>query len=122
MVEPSCPALIIHDDDAFRKNLIATLDQRNFTVTFTTDGEDARRHFDARTFRVVIIGVDLKAKRGLDMLEYIRANREKISCGVIIVGDPDPALRTFAPWADETFIKPVDPAYLATRARAYCGC
>ena len=122
MVEPSCPALVIHEDDAFRKNLIATLDQKNFTVTFTTDGDAARQHFDERTYRVVIIGVDLKAKRGLDLLEHIRQNRERIRCGVIIVGDPDPALRTYAPWADETFIKPVDPAYLATRARAYCGC
>jgi len=32
-VTPSCPVLLIHDDDPFRKSLIATLDQRHFAVT-----------------------------------------------------------------------------------------
>ncbi|HET7437176.1 MAG TPA: response regulator [Thermoanaerobaculia bacterium] len=122
MVEPSCPALIIHDDDAFRKNLIATLDRRGFTVTFIAPGDDAAKTLDERAFRVVIIGIDLKTRSGVPALDYIREHREKVRCGVIVLGDPDPAMRTYAPWADETFMKPVDPEYLATRARSYCSC
>ena len=41
MVSPSCPALVIHDDDAFRKSLIATLDQKHFTVTVREHGPRA---------------------------------------------------------------------------------
>lgn len=122
MVQPSCPALIIHDDDAFRRNLIATLDQHNFTVTFATDGDGAIRILEDRTFRVVIIGVELKSKKGVATLDFLRDHRERVRCGVMILGEPDPNIRTYAPWADETLLKPVDPKYVATRARAYCAC
>lgn len=122
MVRPSCPALLIHDDDAFRKKLIATLDQQNFSVTFAPDGAGAIDHLKARNFSVVILGVNLASRRGLEALDFLRTNREAVKCGVIILGDPDPDIRTYAPWADETLLKPVDPDYVATRARAYCAC
>ena len=65
MVRPSCPALVIHDDDAFRKTLIATLDERNFTVTFATDGDEAVGLLTDRKFNVVILGVNLGSGAGL---------------------------------------------------------
>ena len=52
-VTPSCPVLVIHDDDVFRRTLIATLDQKHFTVTFSTDGDDAVKLLEDRSFRVV---------------------------------------------------------------------
>jgi len=85
MVEPSCPALVILDDDAFRSALIRTFDQKHFTVTYSKNGD------------------------------------EKIRCGIII-GEPSPEIRTFAPWVDETLLRPVDPEYVARRASAYCNC
>jgi DNA-binding response OmpR family regulator len=121
-VTPSCQALLIHDDDAFRKSLIKTLDQRHFAVTFTSDGDDALQHLGKRTFKVILLGVSLKGKNGLQAAAYLREHREKAECGVIILGDPDPAIRTFAPWADETLLKPVDPDYVAQRALVYCTC
>lgn len=122
MVRPSCPALVIHDDDAFRKSLIATLDQHNFTVTVSSDGEDAVALLRDRRFNVIVLGVNLATERGLRTLEYLRGAKESLGCGLIILGDSDPRIRTYAPWADETLLKPVDPAYVATRARAYCDC
>ena len=121
-VTPSCQALLIHDDDAFRRSLIATLDQRHFAVTFTTDGDGALQHLRARTFRVILLGVSLKGKNGMHAAAYLREHRESAKCGVIILGDPDPEIRTFAPWADETLLKPVDPDYVAQRALVYCTC
>lgn len=122
MVRPSCPALVIHDDDAFRKSLIATLDQHNFTVTFSSDGDDAVDLLRNRKFSVILLGVNLAASKGLRALEYLRESKEGLGCGVLILGDPDPGIRAYAPWADETLLKPVDPAYVATRARTYCDC
>lgn len=122
MVRPSCPALLVHDEDEFRKRLIATLDQQGFAVTFAPDGEDAIGHLKARRFSVVILGVNVGAKRGLQTLDFLRDSRDAIKCGLILLGDPDPLVRTYAPWADETLLKPVDPQYVATRARAYCDC
>jgi len=120
MVRPSCPALVIHDDDAFRKALIATLDQHNFTVTFSTDGDGAVDLLRNRKFSVILLGVNLATQNGLRALEYLREAKKSIGCGVLILGDPDPHIRTYAPWADETLLKPVDPAYVATRAHTYC--
>lgn len=121
MVSPSCPALVIHDDDAFRKSLIATLDQNHFTVTMAADGADAIDAIASRPFNVIIVVVDLANRKGLQALEHLRANRKAIAGGVIIVGEPSPELRSFAAVADETLLKPVDPRYVAGRARAYCG-
>lgn len=121
-VAPSCQALLIHDDDAFRKSLIATMDQKHFAVTFCEDGDSALHYLQQRKFSVVLVAVDLKTSKGRKSIEFLRQNRGLVKCGVIILGDPDPALRTFAPWADETLLKPVDAEYVATRARVYCQC
>ena len=117
MVRPSCPALLIHADDEFRKSLIATLDARHFMVTFVPNGDDALDLLRERNFRVVIVGFNV-ANRSLDAL---REARTRTRCGVLILGDPDPQLRTVAPWADETLLKPVDAAYVAQRAHTYCA-
>lgn len=122
MVRPSCPALVIHDDDAFRRSLIATLDQSNFTVTFSPDGDGAVDILSKRAFNVVILGVNLDTRKGMRALEFLQQEKPKIKCGVILLGDPNPRLRTYAPWADETLLKPVDPQYVVTRAQAYCDC
>lgn len=121
MVRPSCPALVVHDDDAFRKSLIATLDQHHFTVTFTTDGDGAIELLGTRRFAVVIVALNLEQQKGVRTLDHVRAARAERSFAVIIVGEPDPRLRTYAPWADETLLKPVDPQYVAARAISYCG-
>ncbi len=124
MVAPSCPAMLVYEDGAFRRELIRTLDQNHFKVTFTVDGEEAVKTLseDHASFSVVILGLNLKNRTGMKTLEYLRDNRRAVKCGVIIVGEPSPELRTFAPWADETLMKPVDPEYVATRARVYCSC
>jgi len=121
MVRPSCPALVIHDDDAFRKALIAALDQQNFTVTFAADGDAAVSLLRSRHFNVVLLGLNLTTKRGLQALDVLRQEKPE-HCGVLILGDPDPQIRSHAPWADETMLKPVDASYVATRARSYCDC
>ena len=121
-VAPSCQALLIHDDDAFRKSLIVTLDRNHFAVTFTTDGDGALQRLRDQTFRVILLGVSIKSKIGLQAAQYLRDHRETVSCGVLILGDSDPEIRTFAPWADETLLKPVDPDYVAQRALVYCTC
>src|SRR5579859_325976 len=120
MVLPSCPALVIHDDDAFRRSLIATLDQKHFTVTMVPDGRDAVAAIDSRPFHIILLALDLAKGRGLFAFQHLRANRAVIKARIIIVGEPHPELRTYAKFADETLLKPVDPNYVADRARTYC--
>jgi ActR/RegA family two-component response regulator len=124
MVEPSCPALVILEDDAFRRSLIKTFDERHFTVTFSPDGEDVVKVLEAerRAFHVIVVGLDVAKKKGTRALEYLSQHRDKFRCGVIIIGEPSPEVRTFAPWVDETLLRPVDPVYVADRARTYCNC
>ena len=120
MVGPSCPALVIHADDVFRKALIAALDQHHFKVSFVSDEQSVEGLLREHTFRVVLIGVNVAASTGVRSLDVLRQARQDRQCAVILLGDPDPQIRTIAPWADETLLKPVDPAYVATRARSYC--
>jgi DNA-binding response OmpR family regulator len=121
MVRPSCPALVVHDDDAFRRALIAALDQHHFTVTFSTDGDNAVDLLRNRKFTVAIVGLNLASRNGTKALDCLRDAKVRNGLRVLILGDPDPQLRTYAPWADETLLKPVDPAYVVTRAQVYCG-
>jgi len=123
-VEPSCPAFLCHDDGEFRRALIKVLDQTHFAVTFAASDDEAVSVLRERTdeFRVVLLSVDLQTNRGLKPLEFLRDHRGGARCGVIILSDAHPDIRTVAPWADETLLKPVDPTYVATRARAYCNC
>jgi DNA-binding response OmpR family regulator len=120
MVRPSCPALVIHDNDAFRKALIASLDQHHFTVTFVPDGPGAIELVRDRAFRVILLGLNLTTGIGTKSLDALREAKQEGSCGVIILAEPDPEIRTRAPWADETLLKPVDAAYVARRAHSYC--
>jgi DNA-binding response OmpR family regulator len=122
MIQPSCPAYVIHEADDFRKGLIKSLDQSHFSVTFSADGDEAIRNIEQRQFNVIILGLNVATKVGTKALDFLGKNRERIRCGIIILGEPDPALRTYAPWANETLLKPVDPSYVANRARSYCGC
>lgn len=71
-------------------------------------------------FRVIILGLNVAQQIGVGSLDSIRLVRDEQKCGVILLGDPDPQLRSAAPWVDETLLKPVDPAYVAQRARTYC--
>ena len=121
-IAPSCPALLIHDDDAFRQSLIARLDQKHFTVTYMSDGSEAVKALGERPFKVILVSVDLKRRLGLDVLRYLREHRAVLdTSGIIILGEPDPELRAYVSVADETLLKPVDPSYVAARAQAYCG-
>jgi len=119
-VAPSCPALVIHDDDSFRRSLIAALDQSHFTVTYLTDGPEAVRVLRERSFKIVLVSLDLTRSHGLAALAYLREHRKTVN-GIIILGDPNPELRAYAALADETLLRPVDPKYVADRARVYCG-
>jgi ActR/RegA family two-component response regulator len=121
-VAPSCNAFVVHDDDAFRKRLVITLDEQHFSVTTAADGDDALKALQQRVYDVVLVGLDIKSRKGVAILNHLRDHREQMKCGIIIIGEADPALRTFAPWVDETLMKPVDADYIAKRARTYCGC
>ena len=123
MVQPSCPVLVVLDDDPFRKSLIAALDLKNFSVTFAVDADETVELLRSKKpeFKVILIGIDLRKPAAMHTVHYLREHRNG-ACGVIIIGEPTPELRTFAPWADETLMKPVDPDYVATRARTYCSC
>jgi len=113
--------MVVHDDDAFRKALIKSLDRKHFTVTFSADGDDAVRLLRERRFLVVVVGVDVAAKKGLVALDYVRSNRAALDASVIILGKPNPELRNHARDADETLLEPVDPDYVAERAWTYCN-
>ena len=98
------------------------LDANHFSVTVATDGADAIAALSDRVYRVLILGFDGGSGSGRQTLDYLREHHEQVTCGIVVLGNANPELLTLAPFADETLRKPVDPAYVATRARAYCAC
>jgi CheY-like chemotaxis protein len=110
MLQPSCPVLVVLKDDSFRKALIASLDLKHFAVTVAVDGDETVELLRNKqsTFKLILLGIDLQNRKGMHSVQYLREHRDG-TCGVILIGDPTPELRTFAPWADETLMKPVDP-------------
>ena len=120
MLLPSCPALVIHPNDDFRRALIAALDQHHFKVSFVSDEQRVGELLREAHFRVILLGLNMASRVGVQSLEALQQAKRDHKCAVIILGDPDPQVRTTAPWADETLLKPVDPAYVAQRAHSYC--
>jgi DNA-binding response OmpR family regulator len=118
-VKPSCPILVVHPDDTFRRNLIVELDQRHFSVTFSSAEAEALAAVKAKPFRVIVLSIDL-GNIHKQLVDYIRDHRTDLGASVIVLGEPNPDLRAIAAFADETLLKPVDPVYVAERARAYC--
>jgi DNA-binding NtrC family response regulator len=119
-VTPSCPVLLVHSDDPFRQSLIVELDRKHFTVTYTDDPAEAKKALQQKSFKVILVAVDLKRRVGLEMLDYLDTASVNGSA-ILIIGEPDPGLRAYAKAADETLLKPVDATYVADRARVYCG-
>lgn len=119
-VTPSCPILVVHPDNAFRRKLIAELDQRHFTVTYCTSGEEALEALKGKPFRVIVLWIDLGNSQTTSVVDYLRDHHGELGATVIVLGEPNPDLRAVARFADETLLKPVDPVYVAERARVYC--
>ena len=118
---PSCHILVIHDDDAFRKQLIRTLDQKHFSVTYTADGIEALTWLEERVFSVVVLAVDVRGPQNLNVLEVLRDRKsEPGGEAVIVLSPPSAEVRELARFADETLMLPVDVEHVATRAQTYC--
>lgn len=119
---PSCHILVVHEDDAFRKQLIRTLDQHHFSVTSTADGIEALAYLEERVFSVVVVYVDVRGPQNLNVLEALRERRSKGGGeALIVLAPPSEEVRELARFADETMMTPVDVAHLTARARTYCG-
>ncbi|MEO6260090.1 MAG: response regulator [Thermoanaerobaculia bacterium] len=119
---PSCHILVVHDDDAFRKQLVRTLDQHHFSVTFTADGIEALAYLEERVFSVVVVYVDVRGPQNLNVLEALRERRSGTGGeAVIVLAPPSEEVRELARFADETMMIPVDAEHLTARARTYCG-
>lgn len=120
-ISPSCHILVVHDDDPFRKQLIRTLDQTHFSVTYTADPVEALTWLEDRVFAVVLVSVDVRGPHNLNVLEALRDRRaESAREAVIVLSPPSAEVRELARFADETLMLPVDAGHVATRAQTYC--
>ena len=123
-VAPSCPVLLVEDDESFRKGLVAALDESHFTVTMATSGEEGLEALAARhDFQVIILDLDLPGVDGQAVLDHVRDHRGEIEARIIIVTGAHPELRKKfnLSLAEEVLLKPVDFAHVAARARRYCA-
>jgi len=111
-VVPSCPALLIHEDDAFRRELIVALDEKHFSVTFTANAAEGIKALQEKSFKVVLLSA-----AAAEALQYLSDHRRK---GVILIAPSTPDVRKYASAVEETLMKPVAAMYVAERASVYC--
>ncbi|RMA66317.1 sigma-54-dependent transcriptional regulator [Ulvibacter antarcticus] len=62
--------LIVEDDIAFGKMIMAFLERNNFEVSLCTTGKEARDHLNKNTYELLITDLKLPEDSGLALLDY----------------------------------------------------
>jgi DNA-binding response OmpR family regulator len=120
---PSCPVLLVEDDETFRRPLVAALDQSHFAVALAGDGQEAIDLLRDRDFQVIILDLKMPNVSGLEVLKYIADNRERIDAKVLVLtgASAEERAKVDVTVAEEVMMKPVDFTHVVKRARRYCG-
>lgn len=121
-VAPSCRVLLVEEDEALRKDLVAILDRSGFAVTMAESVAGAIEKLGRGEFAVMIVDLDLSARDGQSLFDFIRDRRDDLNVKVVIISAADPDLRKKYDLrvAEEVLFKPVTLDYVVQRARRYC--
>lgn len=122
-VAPSCPVLLIQDDESFRKGLVAALDRSHFAVTMAANGAEGIEKLQRGSFTVLILDLDLQKLDAQSVLDWVRDHRSDAPPKILIVTGATPTLRQQydLKLAEEVLFKPVTVDYVVTRAQRYCA-
>jgi len=85
---------VVEDEESLNRNIVSSLRKDGYTVNGATNGRDAVRILWAEVHDIVICDLNTPGADGFELLQWLRAYRPNTR--VILVGAPDPALRTQA--------------------------
>ncbi len=85
---------VVEDEESLNRNIVSSLRKDGYTVNGATNGRDAVQVLWAEVHDVVICDLNTPGAGGFELLQWLRAYRPNTR--VILVGGPDPSLRTQA--------------------------
>jgi len=88
MTLPSTPKVLIVDDDHYTRTLLNRLIGKTADVRLAADGAEARKHFAAEDFNLVLMDQRLPADNGIELLREFRARRPRL-VGILMTGFAD---------------------------------
>jgi DNA-binding response OmpR family regulator len=115
--------ILIAEDSATSVELLRrALSPLGHEILVATDGEDAEKQIAAERPDLLILDIILPKRNGFQLCRWIRANPDVKAVPIILVTSMDRESDRY--WglkqgADEYLIKPVDPALLCAKVRAY---
>lgn len=111
--------LLVEDDVLLGAALREGLQQSGFAVDWFRDGASARAALETETFAGVVLDLGLPRIAGLDLLRWLRSERNAIPVLVLTARDAvEDRVRGLDLGADDYVVKPVAIAELAARLRA----
>jgi len=88
MTPSTKPKVLIVDDDHYTRTLLDRLIGKTADVRLAADGAEARKHFAADDFNLVLMDQRLPADNGIELLREFRARRPRL-VGILMTGFAD---------------------------------
>src|SRR6266849_4991496 len=111
--------LVVDDESALRKALIASLTASGFTVEEARNGEEALGTVERRRFDLVLLDINMPGINGVDACRRIRGISPESGIVMITVRDlEDDKVRALEAGADDYVTKPFKLRELTARLRA----
>lgn len=111
--------LVIEDDAALARGLVATLKLAGMAVDHEADGEQAARLAVAEPYSLVVLDLGLPGLSGYEVLRRVRAVGAKVPVMILTARDAvADRVRGLDLGADDYLLKPFAPAEFEARVRA----
>ncbi|MFZ0391575.1 MAG: PAS domain S-box protein, partial [Calditrichia bacterium] len=110
--------LYIEDDPLQRQEIIAQLQQKNFSVTAAEDGRKGLQEFKTGKFEVVLCDLNMPEMDGMEVLHHIKQSGREIPVFLLTArGTISHAVDAMEKGAGYFFLKPVDIEQVSLRIR-----
>jgi len=111
--------LVAEDDAPLADFLHQQLQQEQFSVQMVADGGEAQRMASDQRYDLVVLDLNLRSERGMDVLRGIRAKNPDLPVVMVTGGNlAEERVRLLNAGADDSLAKPFAFAELAARIRA----
>lgn len=111
--------LVVEDDAALARGLVATFKSQGFAADHVARGEDATEIEAREDYNIVVLDVTLPGMSGFDVLKRIRSRGSKTPVLMLTARDAvQDRVCGLDLGADDYVLKPFDPGELCARVRA----
>ena len=108
--------LFLEDEPTIQDVLSEYMKMQQYEVTCVCDGEEALEALQTQNFDMAVLDIMVPKKSGLEVLEFIKENREDMATIMLTALDDEKTqLQAFNLYADDYVIKPVSPIILLKR-------